>query len=101
MMKIARRYVLTRYDAERQLALVAAPSTLPRVQIPLLGAADPVPDTARRTDQGTGGTGDPQVRGGFAGSLRVRGEVAWRCGHGHRTKRGALVCAWQARGLVR
>jgi hypothetical protein len=92
-MATAKKYVLTPYDAERQLHLVPPPTTPLWTPVLHVEVTDPVPAARRRLD--ADGRAD-----GFNAALLVRGEVAWRCEHEHVHKAGALECAWQARGVV-
>jgi len=104
--RLPKPYVLLPDDAARQLPLIAPPATPGRV-VPLeLQVGDPMPDFCRPRDYDA--TRGPCILNHglvkatcCSAVLRVRGEVAWFCHHSHGSRAAAVMCAWQARGIVR
>lgn len=97
-----RKYKLTKYDAEHQLPLLAAPTV--HIEVPQIHLDEPLPDCTQEpvADDRRRATGDkPRCTRDLVAVLRVRGLVVWTCSHAHQTRDGALACAHQARHHVR
>jgi hypothetical protein len=99
-----KKYKLTKYDAEHQLPLLAAPAVhleVPQLQLDgPLPEAMPINENDSRRSSLRHGTGDASSQGkAWTAVLRVRGEIGWQCDHLHRSAEGSHECAWQARGI--